>query len=240
MRIISPTYKRAGNVKAVKYFDGLVLACHEFEEKSYREAYPDNELMILPDSLRGNMAKVRNYILLNSDDAQLVMIDDDVEFLGYHENGVQKVMPWPESLRFLEMGFRMAEELGTVLWGVNLQADPKFYRPYTPISFLSPVLGPFSCILNQGDGITYDERLGLNEDYDFAIQVMHRYHKILRFNKYFYRAGHLDEEGGCGAYRTMEREKTQADIMKAKWGDVVRYDFKRSTNPIIKIPLRGV
>jgi len=65
---------------------------------------------------------------------------------------------------------------------------------------------------------------------------MRKYHKVLRWNKFHYRAGHLKAAGGCGAYRSLKREKEQAEIMVKKWGkDVVRYDFERSTNPVLYV-----
>jgi hypothetical protein len=245
IKIISPTYKRAGKVKAVDVFhDKLILAVHEFEVDEYRKAYPNNEIMVLPDETKGNMAKVRNYIRDNCNSRYLVMIDDDVEEIGYHENLRRNPIGLVAIMEFLENGFQIAEDVGTILWGINLQADPKFYREYSPFSFLSPVLGPFSChIINDNvlKEIRYDERLGLNEDYDFALQVLHKYHKIYRNNKYYYIAGHLTETGGCGSYRVLTEEIKQSEIMIKKWGNkVVSYNFKKTTNPRVRVPLKGI
>lgn len=239
--IITPSYKRADNVKARAVFgDRLIIACHEFEADEYRKWNPDNKIMVIPDSERGNMAKVRNFMLSNSPTKYLVMVDDDVIELGYHQGMAQKEFNnIDEIMSFLLNGFVMAEELGTCLWGVNLQSDPKFYREYSPFSLLSPVLGPLSCHII-GD-LRYDERLGLNEDYDYALQVLRLHHKILRFNKYYYQAGHLTEKGGCGAYRTLDKEKQQSKIMIKKWGNkVVKYNFDKSTNPRLLVPLKGI
>ena len=238
--IITPSYKRANNVKARCVFgNNLIIACHEFEAEEYKKWNPDNKILVIPDELRGNMAKVRNFMLENSPTKYLVMIDDDVIEVGYHENMKTIPFSYDDLMSFIVDGFVMAEELGTVLWGLNLQSDPKFYREYSPISFLSPVLGPFSChIVND---LRYDERLGLNEDYDYALQVLQRYHKILRFNKYYYLAGHITEKGGCGAYRTMDKEIAQSKIMIGKWGNkIVKYNFDKSTNPRINVPLKGI
>ena len=243
VKIICPTYKRAGNVKALNVFGvELVLAVHEFEVDQYEGSYPNNEIMVLPDETKGNMAKVRNYIRDNCGTRYLVMIDDDVEEFGYHERLKRYRIGLDKIMTFLENGFEMCEEFGTILWGVNLQADPKFYREYSPFSLLSPVLGPFCChLVDNVKEVRYDERLGLNEDYDFALQVLRKYHKIYRNNKYYYLAGHLTEEGGCGAYRLLDEEWRQAAIMLNKWGpDVVKYNFDKSTNPRIKVPLKGI
>ena len=239
--IITPSYKRAGNVKAIELFqDKLIIACHEFEAEEYQKAYPENEIMVLPDNTRKNMGKVRNYIYKNCRTKYLLMIDDDVERIGYIEKCKQIKMNREQMFQFIRNGFRMCEEAETCLWGINLQSDPKFYREFAPFSFLSPVLGPFSGHIIDKE-LSYDERLGLNEDYDFALQVLRKYHKILRFNKFHYFAGHLTQKGGCGAYRIMEEERKQAEIMIKKWGNkVVKYDFQKSTNPKLNVPIKGI
>ena len=86
IKIISPTYKRAGQIKAIKYFKkDLILACHKFEVKDYRKAYPHNKIMVIPDNKKGNMAKVRNHIKNNCHCKYMLMIDDDVDSIGFYE-----------------------------------------------------------------------------------------------------------------------------------------------------------
>ena len=62
MKIFIPSYKRAGNVKTRKTLGCGILVIHEFEEKEYKNK-EGGELLVIPDELRGNIAKVRNYIL---------------------------------------------------------------------------------------------------------------------------------------------------------------------------------
>lgn len=241
-RVLCPSYRRAGKVRSFDLFgDSLVFCVHEFEADEYRDAYPGSEILVLPDETRRNMGKVRNYIRDNSGADRYLMVDDDMEWFGYHEQCKRRSMDRESIEAFIENGFEMAEELGTILWGVNLVDVPRTYRQYSPISLLSPVLGPFCGHIGHDRNIRYDERLGLNEDYDFFLQVMQRYHKVLRLNKYFYKVGHLAQAGGCGEYRMMEEEKRQAAIMVRKWGgDVVKYNFEKSTNPRIHLPFRGI
>lgn len=206
-KIVTPSYKRAGEVKSHLVFgDKLIIACHEFEAEKYEKSYK-NKLLVIPDQVSGNMGRVRNYILDNIDCKKIVMVDDDISRVGYFENAARYELGKSKIQRFIKNGFGMAEALSIKLWGINLQDDLKFYREYNPISFLLPVLGTFSCIIKSG--IRYDERLGLNEDYDFFLQNIHKHKKVLRFNKYNYTAGHLDEKGGCGAYRLLKEEKSK-------------------------------
>lgn len=243
MLIVSPSYKRAGKVKVREWMPDIVLAVHEFEVDEYREK-SGGDLLVLPDSARGNMARVRNAILDAAAPGEWVaMLDDDVSEVGFigKPEGKDSAVPYdlPRVHDLFEVGCVMADDLGTGLWGLNVQADPKFYREYTPFAFTSPVLGPF-CVQRAGV-LRYDERLSLNEDYDLFLQALNRWRRVLRFNRLYYRADHLTLAGGCAAYRVMAEEKEQADLMVRKWGpQVVRYDFKRSTNPILHAPIKGV
>lgn len=242
MKIVSPTYRRAGKVKAVDVFgEDLVLAVHSFEVRKYSKAYPKNKILKVPDQLQGNMAVIRNFILDKVKDEYLLMVDDDVSIIGYNEGMKMLKMDQDQVRKLIITGFQMAEDLGTILWGINLQTDPKFYREFTPISFITPILGPFSGIINRDPDLRYDVRQLHNEDYDFFLQVLHKYHKVLRFNKYHYKAEHINMEGGVGSYRLLEDEISQGESMIKKWGDrIVTYDFKKSINPRVRVPIKGI
>lgn len=251
--LVSPSYRRAGEVDVRKLFPKITLAVHEHEADEYREKNGE-PIMELSEESRGNMAAVRNEILERGYEKTrwIVTMDDDVGSMGFFQwEGREKdraTKNWSISHAFCEEkrltefitnGFIMAEEVGAFLWGVNLAHDPKWYREYSPLSMLAPILGPFSCHIE--NPLRYDRRLGLNEDYDFWLQHVHRYHRTLRFNKWFYIARHLDQSGGVAAYRQMDEERRQADIMLKKWGpDIVSYNFEKSTNPRVRVPLKGI
>ncbi len=238
IKVFIPSYKRAGKVESRKVIKGSIIACHNFEEKEYREK-EGGEILVIPDELRGNIAKVRNYILDNANCKRIVMMDDDISAIGYNEQLERHDFNEDQVLSFLTNGFVMADDLGVSLWGINLQCDPKFYREYSPISLLGVILGTFSC--HYKPVLRYDENLFLNEDYDFFLKTIKKYRKALRFNKYFYQADHITKKGGCAAYRMKDTEIQQALIMQRRWGKrVFKFDIKRSTNGQLFIPLKGI
>lgn len=243
MLVVSPSYRRAGKVKVRRWWPEVTLAVHEFEAAEYREKEGGN-LLVLPDSVRGNMARVRNALLDAAAPGEwVVMLDDDVTDISYAGKPEGKdasvALNLDDVMNLLDVGCTMADDMGTGLWGLNVQADPKFYREYTPFSFSSPVLGPF-CVQRAGE-LRYDERLSLNEDYDLFLQALRKWRRVLRFNRFHYHADHLTLAGGCAAYRVVAAEKDQAKVMQRKWGEaVVRFDFKRSTNPVLHAPVRGI
>lgn len=238
--IFIPSYNRATAVTTVELFPEAVIVCCKSQEDNYREFNPTSKLLVCPDSVQGNIARVRNWILKNSPTDYIVMLDDDIKHIGGFKRAKHFKLNSEERDRLILSGFEMMEDINTVLWGLNQNTDRQNYDEYLPISFRSVVLGVFMGI-KRVPGLYFDERLPLKEDYDFSIQVLKKYRKILRFNNYHYEALHLINEGGCTSYRSYDREISQLEIFRKKWGrDIVKYDVTRSLNPIVKVPIKGV
>lgn len=215
------------------------MAVHRDEVEEYEEK-EGGEIWVLPDETKGNMAKVRNWILEQGwkKDKWLLMMDDDVRGVYYFERKDRRSFRDEEDFEgWVCNGFEMTEDLGAKLWGVNLSDDRRFYRETTPFSLISVVLGTFCGVLP--NPLRYDERIYLKEDYDYALQHLQRYHKILRFNKFFYVAEHKDMSGGVTSVRSMEKEREHMKRLQRKWGKIVRVQ-EGDINPIIKVPIKGV
>jgi len=239
-KVCIPSYKREKIAKTQRLFspDKVIIAVGMDEVEKYKkELGEEYEYLGIPKERNGNIAKARNFILENAGTDYILMMDDDVDSLGYFENGEKKKFTKDEIDEFIVNGFNMAIGLNVKLWGINMTADRMAYREYSPISFQTPILGTFSGIIKTN--LRYDEELYLKEDYDFFLQHLQRDHKILRFNKYHYNTIHLTIPGGCANYRTMQEEKRQAEILKKRWGDKV-VKIKNTTNPTIYSPYKGI
>lgn len=240
--IAVPSYGRAGMVTTDRVLPEAVIAVHESQIDEYRKACPTpangGRYHVLPDLERGNIAKARN-LILDAFPGNVIMADDDYDSFCRMTHGQSQEMGPEDIERVIFRGFTMAADVGTPLWGVNVQADPKFYREYTPITFLSPVLGPFSAHMD--NPLRYDEDLWLKEDFDMSLQVLRKYHRVLRFNMYHYRVDHYETPGGVVGYRSWDEEIRQLRRLQEKWGnEVVRFDVTKSVNPVLRVPLRGV
>jgi hypothetical protein len=237
--IFIPSYKRPADCKAAKLLSKAVICCHQSELGEYTR-FNSNQIQAIPDALAGKgMGAIRNWILDNNSPAvNILMVDDDVTGIGYYEGQQRIKLNEVQIYELIENAFRMCKELGTVLWGLNLLFDKQAYREYSPFSLTSVVLGPFMGIIH--NPIRFDEALGLKEDFDYSIQVLNKYRKILRFNKYHYTVGHLVGKGGCTAYRTTAKEKQQRERFTKKWGSKIVKFRDGDTNPIIKVPISGI
>lgn len=240
IQVYIPSYRRPKGVTSIRWFPHGRVVVPESQVDQYAEHMKDGELIGILDSQDGNIARKRNTILEMAEEDWIVLVDDDYEYVGVVENRVQRWLSVGQIEELIRNGCEMAEELGTGLWGLNVQSDPKFYREYAPFSMLSPILGPWMGI-KVGTGLRFDESIPLKEDYDFWLQSMERWHRTLRFNKYHYKVNHLNRAGGVVSSRTRQAEIDQVKAFQRKWGSgVVTFDVDKSVNPRVRVPLRGI
>jgi hypothetical protein len=110
----------------------------------------------------------------------VAILDDDIQYFGYHE-GNERFKMKPDYYRgWLKKNTYLAKEMEIKLWGVNLNQDKQCYREFSPLTFTSIILGPFMVHLKHD--LRFDERFPTKDDYDFSIQVLNKYRRILRFN----------------------------------------------------------
>lgn len=182
----------------------------------------------------------------------VVTVDDDLQGLYLCENREARKILGSEVRAFIEKYTIVARELGAYLWGLNVNKDPHNYREYGPISTIAYIGAPFQAVLN-GNTVRYDENIPLKEDYDFSLQNMNWYRKVLRVNKAYYNVRQVEQAGGCSAMRNIDEEIRQMKLLKRKWGsEIVREMSMRPSahtrkktkriqiNPILHIPIRGV
>lgn len=250
-----PSYKRASMVDTYHLLPSAKYWVHAFEAEEYKTANFGMNVAVLPDEIKGNIARVRNFILRSELEAGadvVVMIDDDVDHFAYwEENKRVKIFEEAEILNFIERYSVLAAEWGVKLWGINVNNDKQVYREYTPFSTLCYISGSFSCFL-KGNDLFYDERFSLKEDYDMTIQQLNKYRQVLRVNKFYYLKKGAQQVGGCAVYRNVEKELLQIEALKKKWGArIVSNDNGQRNhkteknrafdiNPVVRVPIKGV
>ncbi len=257
--ICCPSYKRAQQVDTLKYLPNIVVYVADKEGGAYRYFNPQAHIRVMPDNIQGNIARVRNWILDQNPGRTVCIVDDDLQFIGLHEAGEQKKLENEQQVRqFIAKYTRIAQELGTPLWGINVNMDKQCYREYTPFSFTSVVLAPF--MVHIKPECRFDESMPLKEDYDFCLQTLNRHRKILRVNKYHYltkqggAATGRGQTGGCGSMRSLDEELRQLKLLQKKWGsDIVKVDGLEKSrshksqkekrfdiNPVVRVPIGGI
>lgn len=246
--IVAPSWKRPTTCFTHQYLPDIRYVVCESQAASYEvEGLP---VWICPDSAQGSVCRVRNWILDNADTERVLIVDDDIHFLGRWNANRHKKMNTDEAMDFIAEGFELAEQFGVRFWGINIIQDKGAYREYTPFSLNNVVLGPFGGFIKAD--CRYDERLPLKEDYDLSLQMLNKHRQILRINYAHYVCKQHTNKGGCAAYRTISREQEQFEVLQRKWGSkIVSRDSggskvnrkKQQTydiNPIIRVPIAGI
>ncbi|MCQ2589270.1 MAG: hypothetical protein MJ179_02495 [Treponema sp.] len=248
--VCCPSYKRP-KVETLDYLPFCKVYVDPSEYEAYIAKNPAENIVKCDEGIQGNLCRVRNYILDKEFEAGadvVLIVDDDLHHIGRFVAGEDIRVETEDFLPFIEKYSIMAMDLGAYFWGVNINADYKCYREYTPFSTVAYIGGPFQCFIKDG-GLRYDERLPLKEDYDMSIQQCRKYRKVLRVNAYHYFCKQSKQKGGCATYRNSEKEVEQLKALRRKWGgaivksDVFSNKRKRKVidyNPIIHIPIKGV
>lgn len=245
-KIYAPTYKRSELCKTHEYIKDVIYVVRESEKKDYEGVH--DKIWIVPDSAQGNLSRIRNYVLDNAEEKNIVLIDDDVNYFSRWNGNVQNKLNEQEFYNMILQGFQIAEDIDVRFWGVNCVSDKGSYREYTPFGTRSYIGGPFQA--HRNNPLRYDEKIYLKEDYDMTLQVLNRFRKNFRMNMYSYNCNQNTLAGGCASYRSIEREMEQNKMLQAKWGSkVVKFDKSNGSktreksydiNPIIKVPIKGV
>lgn len=254
IKICAPSYHRPNAVDTFKYIPSCRLYVSNEELAEYKMNYPDATIIGVNPMYQGNVSRIRNYILDTemADDCVVVIIDDDLKKIGYHEGGQQIIMNEQEIYDFIEKYSILSFDWGIKYWGININKDPLNYRCILPFSLGCYIGSPFGVHFKHD--IRYDEMFSLKEDYDFTISYLNKYRKALRVNKFFYDTKQAEQVGGCAMYRNLDKEKEQIDLLIKKWGrNIVRIDNSPAgrnglsrkikmfdINPIISIPIRGI
>lgn len=244
MKVVIISFRRAGEVLTRKWID-----CPIVVPESQGDAYRDvekGEIIVIPNEKDGNCAKKKNAVLDLFPNEDIVILDDDLSAVGYHEGNKMNEVSGEKFLEKCREMFVQMKDIGTVLGGFNVQSDPKFYRSYSPFSTRSIVCAPVTFIRNVDRGIRYSEVMWLKEDYDMFLSVMKKYRKVWRSNKWWYMAGHLNNEGGLLGVRSGVEEERQKELLLKKWGDKI-VDIQRKTqggnetvNAVVRCPIGGI
>lgn len=191
------------------------------------------KLAVLPLSDRG-IAYARNRILKHYQaGTNLVMMDDDVQ-------GFLVLTPEPDG-KAITLEVDMVDELfrscfaeakknGAKLWGLY-PVPNAFFMSYTRKSAFC--IG--SCFGVVTSELHYDENFVLKEDYDFTLQHYKRDGKVYRFNNIAVKAKHYKNTGGCHEYRNDQKEFLACDMLKEKWGPLVRDNPRRKNEVLLKL-----
>lgn len=248
--ICVPSYKRP-KVETLIRIPSAKVYVAESQFEDYKKANPNSNIIAVEDKYQGNVCRIRNRIMDLEKDNVCCIVDDDLVYLGYFEKRIEYKLDEEGIYAFIYKHSVLAMDLGVRLWGINVNKDKQVYLEQHPFSFTSYIGSPFMVHINQD--LRFDERFSLKEDYDFTLQNLNKYRKVLRVNKFHYNVRQKEQAGGVADYRTIDEEKRQLLLLQKKWGsNIIKEDRLASgmgrkskkirrfdINPILHSPIRG-
>lgn len=243
--VVMPSFGRPGKTTTQNVFRSGVCVVPESQAEAYSEfEWPKGwKVEAIPDERDGRKSRKQNAVLDLYPDRDLVMVDDDYKYVGQWQKGIDVRCDFDQLDGMLANGFQMARDVGTPLWGINVQVDRRFYREHAPFAFLSVCLGPFMAWVGElrPEDLRYDESLWYKEDYDISLKVLRRFKNIVRLSRYHYMVDHHEKAGGVVGMRNMDAEIAENARLEKRWGSRVwKRQEHRSVNPIIKVPIKGI
>lgn len=203
-----PSKGRAGKVKTSDILPSAVLFVPKREQGYYKLSNPKQRIIAVPDDVKG-ITKTRNWILENTDDARIIMVDDDVKMQGWvklwKEKSTHKKMTEADWVQTSCSLFDVAEDLGWKLWGVATQSAPRSVYPYKPFLTRSYITASFMGIVNDGT-YRFDESFPVKEDYEIGLRHAKEFGGIVAARHCYWENSHWTDEGGCADYRTGRME----------------------------------
>mgnify|MGYP005820505153 FL=1 len=207
MLVAIPSKGRAGNVKTLKVLPSAFLFIPESEATNYRDIYPDAEIVLVPETVRG-ITNTRNWVLENTDERYVVFVDDDVVGVGYWAIGIEtknKVsMSQAELLQDWMRLFHVTDDLGYHLWGAETTGDSRAVHTRRPFVWHSYVTA--SCMGIVNDGIRFNPEYPVKEDYELSLRCIKEDGGIVGARFLFWKNEHWTGTGGCVDYRTQNME----------------------------------
>jgi len=236
MLIAVPSKGRAGLVKTQKILPSCVVYVPELEVESYRMAGTQNVVGV-PNDVRG-ITKTRNWILKNTEDPHVVMIDDDVKAQGYFKlgerNSKQKKMNETQWIAEFEKLFSLTEDLNYRIWGVSTDGALRSVYPYKPFLWKSYITASCMGIIN--DGRTYfDENFAVKEDYELNLRCIKEDGGIVAARYLYWCNSHWHDEGGCKDYRTQTMEADCIRQLKNLYPNMIRVTKRANSEFCIEI-----
>lgn len=229
--IYIPSYNRFDLVRTYEYLGCGHIVVPESQEKKYKKRY-GSAVISIPDNKDGFVAKKRNAVIdiikEKEPDGYGWLCDDD--FICLKRKKERQKMSREECLEHFERLYIMAKDMGAKYGGFDYSEDNMKLKDFAPFSLTKVSFGLI--LLNVNDNLKYDEKLLVNEDYDFFLQKINKSRRVIKDNQFvscFY-----GEDGGKDSVIQYDRsdQRKYAKMINKKWGfntmnwNKTKFEFK--------------
>lgn len=220
--IYIPSYKRASTISTHHLLEYYKVVVRESEKKDYLKVIPKENLIAVPDEEIDNIVKVVNWIIDNSEEEIIAMIDDDIidmiYRLEYNENFKEPEFVTSE----LERIAQIMADLDIGYGAVDASRAPWNYTQEFTFAGTSGGLRWFNKKFYKSK---FDEKIGYCCDTDAVLQELLKNRIVLK-PKYLCTNGGTDTNAGGNSQKTRNDQISSFEMMKNKWGKYFDYNLK--------------
>lgn len=207
-----PSYKRYEKILTHKILPFCTYVVRKSEEDKYKEVGVN--VLAVDDELINSIPKVENYIIENTPEEVIVMLDDDIKNFVYrleeNENIEDEDVIYDEIMRQAQL----VVDLNIGYMSTPNDMNPKFYN--CEFKFAG-VTGQMRIINKNRCKSRFNEIDFLN-DIDFELQELLQ-NRIILIPNYFIADAYVDTNaGGSNENKSLNKYYLANETMKNKWG----------------------
>lgn len=220
--IYVPSYKRADTTTTYKLLEYYKYVVRKSEEEAYLKVIPRENLIAVPDEEICNIVKVVNWIIDNSEEEVIAMVDDDMKDFIYRldmnvnfsdpEIITSEIERLAQIMVDLDIGYG-ATDASRVPWGYGSEFEFK------------GTTGGLRWINKKVFKSKFNEEIGYCCDMDCVLHEL-MVNRIILKPKYLCTNGGTDTNAGGNSEKTRGDQVASFEMMKHKWGKYFDYDLK--------------
>ena len=250
VKVVIPSYKRAGRVTTLKAVSNCCLVVREEEYDEYLKHYPDTEIITIPEGeIENGIADTREWIMRNVNNGNVFFLDDDIgKFMrAYNPDHYASIrFENPDIIQdnevdpdiiyeVIQADAHLAKQMGVYLFGFTVAGNPRDCPPQSPFKFNAIFSGGAFGVLRGEEGckisLPYHERgVALCEDYYLVLINAFFHRKCLVDFRFLENSTTFRNTGGLSEYRSTEGEKEAYLYLKKKFGNAIKRKPQGYTN----------
>jgi hypothetical protein len=167
--------------------------------------------------------------------AAVVELSDDLRGCKLAQHQGDKVIGAPIPFAAAVRAIRGSASLyGAKLAGVAPTSNPFYSNPKHPVRLAAFIVGDMICV--EPCALRFDERFRLKEDYDYTLQHLAKYGRVVRCDTVLATFIHRSNAGGAVTVRTPALEQEAIALLKAKWPHLVADNPRRANEVLLRLP----
>ena len=220
--IYIPSYKRAETTTTYKFLEYYKYVVRESEYEQYRKVIPEENIIAVKDEEICNIVKVVNWIIDNSEEDIIAMVDDDMRDFVYRldtntsvtdpEIATSEIERIAQLMVDLDIGYG-AVDASIVPWGYGSEFEFK------------GTTGGLRWFNKKVFKSKFNEDIGYCCDMDAVLHEL-LVNRIVLKPKYFCSHGLTDVNAGGNSQKKRSDQIASFEMMKHKWGKYFDYDLK--------------